>query len=102
MSAADIIRQLPRLSEADRRAVVAKLRELAQQAADIRACDETARAQAAALDHMEEEEAEYRAVDLRARGIGEAQAADLRSRLSTFAEDWNRPEMDIYDANPAR
>lgn len=42
------------------------------------------------------------AVDLRTRGIGEAQAADLRSRLSTFAEDWNRPEMDIYDEDPAR
>ena len=31
-------------------------------------------------------------------GIDEAQAADLRVRLSTFAEDWNRPEMDAYDA----
>jgi len=38
-------------------------------------------------------------VDLRARGIGEAQAADLRARLKTMAEDWNRPEMDIYDAD---
>ena len=36
-------------------------------------------------------------IDLRKRGIDEAQAADLRSRLSTFAEDWNSPEMDIYD-----
>lgn len=38
-----------------------------------------------------------RPIDLRKRGIDEAQAADLRSRLSTFAEDWNSPEMDIYD-----
>ena len=36
-------------------------------------------------------------IDLRARGIDEAQAADLRARLATFAEDWNSPEMDIYD-----
>lgn len=36
-------------------------------------------------------------VDLRERGIDEDQAADLRARLTTFAEDWNSPEMDIYD-----
>jgi len=36
-------------------------------------------------------------VDLAARGIGEQQAADLRRRLATFAEDWQRPEMDVYD-----
>jgi hypothetical protein len=36
-------------------------------------------------------------VDLRACGIDEARAADLRSRLKTFAEDWDRPEAAIYD-----
>ena len=36
-------------------------------------------------------------VDLRARGIDEAQAAELRARLATFAEDWDSPEMSIYD-----
>jgi hypothetical protein len=36
-------------------------------------------------------------VNLRDYGIDEAQAADLRSRLETMAEDWNRPEMDVYD-----
>ena len=35
-------------------------------------------------------------VDLAARGIDEAQAADLRARLHTFAADWDQPEMDIY------
>jgi hypothetical protein len=40
--------------------------------------------------------------DLRACGIDENQAADLRARLKTFAEDWNRPEADIYDENPPR
>jgi hypothetical protein len=36
--------------------------------------------------------------DLRERGIDEAQAADLRARLKTFSEDWESPEMDIYDS----
>ncbi len=36
-------------------------------------------------------------IDLRERGIDEAQAADLRARLATFAEDWDSPEMNIYD-----
>lgn len=38
-----------------------------------------------------------RAIDLRACQIDEAQAAELRGRLATFAEDWESPEMDIYD-----
>ena len=38
-------------------------------------------------------------IDLHKRGIGEEQAADLRTRLKTFADDWDRPEMDIYDAD---
>jgi len=37
-------------------------------------------------------------VDLAERGINERHAADLQCRLKTFAEDWDRPEMDIYDA----
>jgi len=41
-------------------------------------------------------------VDLGARGINEIQAADLRARLKTFVDDWNRPEADIYDEDPAR
>jgi hypothetical protein len=36
-------------------------------------------------------------IDLQARGISVTQATDLRARLATFAEDWNTPEMDIYD-----
>jgi hypothetical protein len=37
-------------------------------------------------------------VDLAERGIDEQQAASLRARLQTFAEDWERPEMEAYDA----
>ncbi len=36
-------------------------------------------------------------VDLAAQGIDREQAADLRARFQTFAEDWESPEMDIYD-----
>jgi hypothetical protein len=36
-------------------------------------------------------------IDLRARGITEAEAAEMRDRLAAFAEDWNSPEMEIYD-----
>jgi hypothetical protein len=36
-------------------------------------------------------------IDLAARGVDERQTAELRWRLETFAEDWNSPEMDVYD-----
>ena len=41
-------------------------------------------------------------VDLATRGIDLTQAADLRSRLKTFAEDWERPEDEVYDQVPSR
>ena len=40
-------------------------------------------------------------VSLAARGIDEEQAADLRARLTTFAEEWDSPEMDVYDSYDA-
>ena len=36
-------------------------------------------------------------VDLRSRGIDQNQAAELRARLGSFAEDWDSPEMDAYN-----
>ena len=36
-------------------------------------------------------------MDLRKRGISKAQAKTLRAQLSTFAEDWESPEMSAYD-----
>lgn len=36
-------------------------------------------------------------IDLSARGIDEAKAADLRARLTIFSEEWDSSEMDIYD-----
>lgn len=42
---------------------------------------------------------ETKKIDLRECGISEAQAAELRGKFSTIAEDWNRPEMDVYDVD---
>ena len=80
VSASEIIKELPKLSEAERRAVLEKLRELTER----------------------EKATNQRAVDLRSRGISEEQASDLRARLKTFAEDWERPEAAIYDEDATR
>jgi len=36
-------------------------------------------------------------VQLSSVGIDKLQAQDLRSRLTVFEEEWNNPEMDIYN-----
>lgn len=102
VSASEIIKELPNLSETERRAVLNKLRELAARDEDVRLNEQAADEQAAELDRLEQPAANYRAVDLRSHGISEAQARDLRARLRTFAEDWDRPESAIYDEDPAR
>ena len=38
-----------------------------------------------------------RSYDLQERGIDKAHAADLRARLGTFSEDWESPDMAMYD-----
>jgi uncharacterized UPF0146 family protein len=40
---------------------------------------------------------ESNTIDLAAQGIDPAQAEILRTNLATFADDWNSPEMSIYD-----
>jgi len=43
-------------------------------------------------------------IDLSERGIDEGQAAELRGAMAAFAEDWDSPDMSIYnnyDANRA-
>ncbi len=40
---------------------------------------------------------ESHSIDLRSRGIDEKRAADLRARYEVFAEDWDSPEMSVYD-----
>jgi hypothetical protein len=36
-------------------------------------------------------------IDLPSQGINREQAEILRTQLSTFSEDWDSPEMNIYD-----
>ena len=36
-------------------------------------------------------------IELRGCGIPEEQAARIREQLASFAEEWESPEMDIYD-----
>ncbi len=39
---------------------------------------------------------EQQELDLQAHGISQEQAAELRASFATF-EDWDNPEMDIYN-----
>ena len=41
-------------------------------------------------------------IDLRARNISAEQASLLRAQLAAFAEEWDSPEMSIYDNYDAR
>jgi hypothetical protein len=75
VSVAQIINELPNLTAAELQAVRRKLMEIADGNS---------------------------AVALHDRGIDEVQAGDLRSRLKTFAEDWERPEASIYDEDQTR
>ncbi len=36
-------------------------------------------------------------IDLASHGIDKAQAEALQTSLANFSEDWNNPEMSIYD-----
>lgn len=58
MSATEILEQLPKLTEAERRAVRERLVEIAGQNEDVRLCDQTATAGAELLDAMEEIDAQ--------------------------------------------
>lgn len=102
MSAAEIIKELPGLTEAERREFPGKLVEMVQRDEEIAACNHSAAEGATLLDRLEETVTSYRGVDLRKRRVGEAQAGPLRARLKTFAEDWNRPEASVYDEDPTR
>jgi hypothetical protein len=51
----------------------------------------------ALLSFLTTGEDEASSTDLRAHGISHEQAAELRARLMPFAEDWEQPEMDVYD-----
>jgi len=55
MSASEIIRELPKLTEADRRAIREALLELANENPDVALCNQTALEGAIMLDRMEDE-----------------------------------------------
>jgi hypothetical protein len=58
MSAMDIINELPRLTEAERRAIRQVLLDIANQDADVGACNQSALEGAMMLDRMEDEDAQ--------------------------------------------
>lgn len=57
MSAAEIIRELPKLTEADRRAVREALLEIANENPDVALCNQSALEGAIMLDRMEDDDA---------------------------------------------
>jgi len=57
MSAAEIIRELPRLTEADRRAIREVLLEIANENPDVALCNQAALEGAMLLDRMEDDDA---------------------------------------------
>ncbi len=57
MSASEIIKELTKLTEADRRAIRDVLLEIANQSPDIAACNQSALEGAMMLDRMEDEDA---------------------------------------------
>lgn len=57
MSATEIINELPKLTEAERRAVRQKLLELTSENEDVEICNQAALQGAMMLDRMEEEDA---------------------------------------------
>jgi len=68
MTAIEILRELAALTPSERREIAQRLAEM-----------------------------EGVAVNLSRRGIDTHAAAELRGSLQQFAEDWNSPEMSVYD-----
>jgi hypothetical protein len=73
--------------------------EQRQRVRQIKAQIETMEAELNAI--LRESEKQQGVVNLPARGIDETQTADLRARLKTFSEDWDRPEATIYNQSSA-
>ena len=82
MSAAEVIRELPKLTEAERREVRRKLAELSEQDEDVALCNHTAETMFQELDKQEDE--------LR------------RVRLRTFFSDWDATHSVTVGEKPTR
>ena len=89
MSATEIASAVKGLSEEKR-----------QRVSQIKASIETMEAELQAI--LQASETQPAVVDLPSRNMDETQADDLRTRLKTFSEDWDRPETAIYDRPSAR
>lgn len=89
MSGTDLLKELPKLTEAEQR-----------RALELKAHIDALEAELNQL--LRKPATPGKEIDLRARGISEEAAAELRARLKTFAEDWDRPEAAIYDEDPPR
>ena len=59
MSAADILKELPRLNEADRRHIREVLLEIANENPDVALCNQSALDNAQLLDRMEDDDARH-------------------------------------------
>ncbi len=46
---------------------------------------------------LEDVRAVLSGIDLRSHGIDANQAREIRESLASFADDWDAPEMDVYD-----
>ena len=68
MSTAEILDELVKMTPEERRVIARRLAEL-----------------------------ESGSVDLQSRGIDVGEAAELRANLARFADDWDSPEMAVYD-----
>ena len=54
-------------------------------------------AQALLMQAIQTDAQSRRGVLLQDYGINPAQAAEIRASFATFASEWERPEMDVYD-----
>src|SRR5690349_13275200 len=102
MSAAEIISELPKLTIEERLSVLRKLQELGEEPCDDCAPSKGPSENSSASSNLSGPASLYRTVDLRSRGIGPEQAANLRARLTACLEDWERPEASIYDEDQER
>ena len=49
------------------------------------------------IEEMRRTTTDENGISLSDHGISPAQAAELRASFATFAGEWERPEMDVYD-----
>lgn len=54
-------------------------------------------AQALLMQAIRNDAQSRQGVLLKGYGIDPAQAAEIRASLASFADEWNQPEMDVYD-----